>query len=356
MSRVLRLILFLSVFLSIYGSMHFYVFARLAFLFSCRRNAVFYIIVAVSALSYLAAHILDDHFGGPISRGLYGAASVWMGITFLLFTVLLVYEVARLMVRIPPRAAGAGICVFVALVGTYAIINAMFISVRTVEIRSTKIRKALTVAHISDVHAGSFTKGLLGRIVDKTLAARPDIVCITGDLVDRVHPDSSLDQLGRLGVPVYYVTGNHDEYAGLPDVMGLLYQVPVTVLRDRVSRLNELCIIGIDDSDDALRVGKVLSGLALPKDLYTILLYHRPEGFQAARNAGVDLMLAGHVHAGQIFPFNLFVRLFYPFTRGLHEYQGMMVHVSPGSGTWGPPMRLGSRNEITMIKLVPERK
>ena len=83
-------------------------------------------------------------------------------------------------------------------------------------------------------------------------------------------------------------------------------------------------------------------------------MYHSPVHWDEAREHGVDLMLSGHTHNGQVFPFTWLVKIFYPYIKGVYEKDGMYLHVSPGTGTWGPPMRLGSRNQVVLIELVPE--
>ena len=94
-----------------------------------------------------------------------------------------------------------------------------------------------------------------------------------------------------------------------------------------------------------------LAHLDLDQEAFKILLYHRPDGLEAAAACGIDLMLTGHTHAGQIIPFNLVVKRFFAHIRGLATYGPTTLYVSPGTGTWGPVMRLGSRSEITCFDL-----
>ena len=194
----------------------------------------------------------------------------------------------------------------------------------------------------------------LEQLVEKTNALNPDLVLITGDLVDPQGnlTSDSLTPLNALTAPAYFVTGNHERYVGLDKVMSLLEKTSVIMLRNEVVLFDSLQLIGIDDSDNPDQVRRNLSGLELNPDMYTILLYHQPEGFKDAEAAGVDLMLSGHTHNGQIWPFNRVVRLRFKYVKGLHKIGNMKLYVSTGSGTWGPPMRLGSRNLITLIKLV----
>ena len=126
------------------------------------------------------------------------------------------------------------------------------------------------------------------------------------------------------------------------------------VLRNEVARFRDLQIIGIDNPDRENRKdNEQIHTVAFDRNRPNVLLYHTPVGIEDARRAGVMVQLSGHTHNGQLYPFNLLVKLFYPYARGLYDLDGLLLYVTPGSGTWGPPMRLGSSNEITLITFVP---
>jgi predicted MPP superfamily phosphohydrolase len=125
------------------------------------------------------------------------------------------------------------------------------------------------------------------------------------------------------------------------------------VLRNRAVIDNGVQFIGIDDMDDAMQVSRQLARINVESEPYVILLYHRPRGLEAAAEAGVDLMLSGHTHNGQIVPFNLIVKRVFEQMRGLYYYAQATLYVSSGTGTWGPIMRLGTRSEITLIEVLP---
>ena len=110
----------------------------------------------------------------------------------------------------------------------------------------------------------------------------------------------------------------------------------------------------MDDADNPHQVATQLGRMRLLPGPFTLLLYHRPDGFEAAAEAGVDLMITGHTHNGQIAPFNWLVKRRFPRIAGLFQHAGASLYVSPGTGTWGPPMRLGSVNEVTLIELYPQ--
>ncbi len=197
--------------------------------------------------------------------------------------------------------------------------------VRNVDVPLAGLPDALqgfTIAQISDIHVGGTIKrAFVEAIVARVNGLRPDMVAITGDLVD-----GSVGDLARETAPLanlasrhgtYFVTGNHEYYF------------------DPAHR-----------SDPAAALHGAPSGS--PK----VLLAHQPRSAAQAHEAGFDLQLSGHTHGGQFWPWNFFVRLQQPFTAGLHRLGRMWVYVNRGTGYWGPPMRFGIPSEITRIRLV----
>jgi predicted MPP superfamily phosphohydrolase len=200
--------------------------------------------------------------------------------------------------------------------------------------------------------------------VRQTNALAPDLVAITGDLVD-----GSVDELRHLVEPlrdltarhgVFFVTGNHEYYSGADEWIAHLPTLGIRVLRNErvdVGGLFELA--GVDDAsahrilrDHGQDVPKAVEGRDPSRPL--VLLAHQPKAIGQARAAGVDLQLSGHVHGGQMVPFNWLVRLQQPFVSGLHLVEKTWVYVSQGTGYWGPPMRVGTTAELTYVELHPE--
>jgi predicted MPP superfamily phosphohydrolase len=202
-------------------------------------------------------------------------------------------------------------------------------------------------------------------IVERVNALEPDLIAVTGDLVD-----GSLEQLGPLVEPiarlrakdgVFFVTGNHEYYVpGLEQWLSFLREKGLRVLRnERVPIRGErgFDLAGIDDlSAKAHGHGH---GADLPRalqgrepDRAVILLAHQPRQVKDAVALGVDLQLSGHTHGGQLFPFTFLVHLFEPYLAGLFTLGATQLYVSRGTGYWGPPMRLGAPAEVTHIELV----
>jgi hypothetical protein len=226
--------------------------------------------------------------------------------------------------------------------------------------------EGLRIVQISDIHLGPTIKGdYLRGIVERCNALEPDLVAITGDLVDgltsmlqeEVAPLTAL----RSRHGSYFVTGNHEYYWDAPAWSDLLQSLGVHVLLNEHRLIRHgaarLLLAGVTDysasryvpahASDAQRARRA----AGPADL-AVLLAHQPKSAFAAAAAGYDLQLSGHIHGGQFFPWNLGIGLVQPFTTGLHRVERRMwLYVSAGTGYWGPPNRLGVPPEITELRL-----
>jgi predicted MPP superfamily phosphohydrolase len=222
------------------------------------------------------------------------------------------------------------------------------------------------IAQITDLHVGpTIGRDFVDGVVAVVNRLSPDLIAVTGDLVDGA-PEQLLPQMGALRTlqavdGVYFVTGNHEYYSGPLRWCRAVADLGMTVLNNahRVIERDgaRLLIAGVTDhrahtvvpahrSDPAAAVAG-----AAPCDA-RILLAHQPKSCHAAVEVGFDLQISGHTHGGQMWPWNLFVRLSQPFISGLNRLDSMWVYVSRGTGYWGPPMRIGVPSEITLLRLV----
>ncbi|HUR89373.1 MAG TPA: metallophosphoesterase [Ramlibacter sp.] len=225
-----------------------------------------------------------------------------------------------------------------------------------------------TIAQISDVHVGpTIRRNYVEGIVDAVNALEADLIAITGDLVD-----GSVPQLREHVAPLanlrakhgrFFVTGNHEYYAGALPWMEELERLGIRVLHNEHVVLDHgaarLVVAGVPDYSaghfhpaHASDPAAALAG-APPDARARILLAHQPRTAPAAAKAGFDLQLSGHTHGGQFWPWNHFVRFQQPFTAGLNRMDGLWVYVSRGTGYWGPPKRFGAPSEITKLRLKP---
>lgn len=270
---------------------------------------------------------------------------------------------------------GWGVLGLAALATAIGFLNAR----RTARVRRVEVAlpglpaswEGLRIVQITDVHEGPTIRGpYLQAIVDRVMALQPDLVAITGDLVD--GPVERLAEhvapLAGLKAPlgVHFVTGNHEYYSGAGPWVQALRRLGVDVLLNEHRVLRRpgapadappLVLAGVTDVsahhfDASHRSDPVAALAGAPGDAAArVLLAHQPRSAPAAEAAGFDLQLSGHTHGGQFWPWNHFVRLQQPFTAGLHRVGRLQVYVSRGTGYWGPPKRLGAPSEITELRL-----
>jgi hypothetical protein len=332
---------------SVYLGMNWYVLYRLFRLFALGRGGWFYLALALLTLSLISALGLESRFGNYLTGAFFTLAVTWLGLCWMLLWILLVQQVLALLVPAPQRMWAIGVCGLAAGLALYAGINA-----RTITIRRELIpHLPLKVAHLSDIHIGSIGAAALDDIIGKTNALKPDVILITGDLFDNANPRTRAvaTHLNAFAAPVLFASGNHETYTGYDNVRQMLAGTRIRWLRNEMVEFNGIRIIGVDNSYGTELTQSVLDKTP-PLPAFTILMSHQPRGFDITARRRIGLTLSGHVHNGQIWPFNYVVGLVYPYLRGLHENTGSFLNVSTGTGIWGPPLRLGSHSEIVFLE------
>ena len=241
------------------------------------------------------------------------------------------------------------------------------ISTPEVSVRLSRLPKALDgfrIAQLSDVHIGPLLGSrFLRNVVDETNRMHPDLIVITGDLVDGSVAEigESVKLLGGLRARhgVYFVTGNHEYYSGCEQWVEFLRGLGVTVLMNQRVSIGDVRdgasfdLLGVPDHHARpLRpnMRAVAKGRDAEREL--VVLAHQPVQIGQSLDVGAGLQLSGHTHGGQIQPFGQLVALAQPFVAGLHRAHDTQIYVSRGTGFWGPPMRVLAPAEITRIELV----
>ncbi|MEA3232787.1 MAG: metallophosphoesterase [Thermodesulfobacteriota bacterium] len=314
-----------------------------------------------------------------LARGLAYVGFTWMGLLFIFISASFFFDIYRLIhflarmfaqspltgFMLSPRTFCISAILFSFVVVIYGYFEAINIRTEYVTVKTDKIPEEigqLRIVQISDVHLGLIVnKSRLKRILKQVMAASPDILVSTGDLVD-----GQMDNLEALtemfqSIPTKYgkfaITGNHEFYAGLDRALKFTEEAGFTILRgEGITVTNILNIAGVDDpAIGSYGPDRVVSEKALleklPRERFTLFLRHQP--LISSESLGMfDLQLSGHTHKGQIFPFNLVTKLYYGTHTGLSKVKdNALLYISRGSGTWGPPIRFLSPPEVTVIDL-----
>lgn len=350
MRRLLPDLTFISIILLLSFVLNFYVLWRMSSLFKIKRDVIFWIIYFVCASSLVSSVALRFYFDNIITKIIFAIGAGWVGIAWILFSILIVYEVVRLFIKIQPSVAGVAILIIVGILTIYSMINTQFVRVKKLVIPGNTNSD---IVQITDVHLGSTSQKFLQKIIDKTNTLEPNVIVITGDLVDEYNENvrKALQRLRAFKAKVFFVMGNHEMYAGAQNVADVLAEANVTVLRNQLADCNEIQIIGIDENTDLRDINFVIQRLNRNKSKFCILLTHRPISPKVLADNQIEFGLAGHFHGGQIYPFNYVVQYLYKYISGLYKEGNSSIYVSTGTGTWGPRMRLGSRSEIVHIKI-----
>jgi uncharacterized protein len=345
-----------------------------------RTLTVAFVVLAVSVpLAFLAMRWLPRSASAPVAWVAY----VWLGLALYLFLFTVaadlgrgVAAVAGALPRDPERRVAlarmlaGSVAGVAALLGIGGAVNvARGFDVRRVRIPLARLPRSASgyrIVQLTDVHVGpTIGRAFVEQVVRETNALAPDMVVITGDLVD-----GTVEQLAALVEPlrdlrvsdgVYFVTGNHEYYSGADAWIAHLATLGIRVLRnERVAiRGGVFDLAGVDDTSAGRMLphhGQDVAGALAGRDpaRAVVLLAHQPKALKHAVAADVDLQLSGHVHGGQMVPFNWLARLDQPFVRGLHRVERTWLYVSTGTGYWGPPMRVGPGAELTHIELVSD--
>lgn len=374
-------LIFFFIVTAVYGLGHFYLyrwFVRLTQPGRPVRRSLFFLFIFFM-VSFPAGKIMGWRDSNVFIYLWVFVSSLWMGLTLYFILSALVTDLAlailglvRLFVKRVPRPSlvarrflagmiGGGVL----LIGIVALMEANDLLVTRLEIPLRGLSpemEGFSLLQISDVHYGVLNRNqTIRRLVEEANRLQPDVVVITGDLVDEsvAHMEELTGLLSRLQsrFGVLAVTGNHEYYAGINRVVGIMQNADVQVLRNEMRELpGGIQILGIDDPTGYRRMGEsdpdfeqLLSRLDPEKP--SILLFHQPTHFEKTARFKVGLQLSGHTHGGQLFPIRYISRIFYPRTPGLHRIGDSFLFVSRGAGTWGPPMRLGSPPEIVLIRL-----
>ncbi len=326
----------------------------------------FLIINMLGILGYMLSRYA---FSPP--KFLYFLLSLSIGVGFVLFIGALLYELLHLIQKNTPfkaekrvffkRTSDAGFLAFGgAYLGASVYEGAKEPIVNYVDVKQNRFNgKSYTIVQISDMHIGGLIdKEFVKKSVSKINAINPDLIAITGDLSD-AHVSvikDIIDELRHLKsrFGTFYVVGNHEYFHNIEDTIAHIKTLGIHVLQNSSVKVDDFYIAGVYDLF-GYRIENYVPDIAkamqeIPKNAPSLLLAHQPRYINHLNGHTPSLILSGHTHGGQIWPFEYLVRLQQPYVKGLHRLdKNRHIYVNSGIGFWGPAMRLGSQAEITCI-------
>ncbi len=303
------------------------------------------VIIAGAISVYFRTHARSSLLSSPIYYG--------MGIGFIGFCVFNLGLLATLAMPALSFEIGLTCLVVSVLTCVKSILNGRHISLKTLHISSPKITQRYNLVFISDIHLGSNPKQHLEKICTKINGLDYDYLLIGGDLYDSsAFKPEDLMPLTTIQKPILFVTGNHEYYVkNHANKVTDLANYNITILDNESVQFDRLNIIGISDNQNPKLQSDIAHRL-VNQNAFNLLMVHQPSIWDSAPD-NTDLMLSGHTHNGQIIPFNFIVRLQFKTVYGIYKRLNSTLYVSSGSGTWGPRMRLGTKNEIVYISISP---
>jgi uncharacterized protein len=373
--------IFVIFFVALYAGMNSYLFwkVHLAFPHMGRLHYVLAAGLLLMVTGPILVRLVDRALHPRIADAIGIVAYGWLAIVFWFFCLAVALDLWNLGVRglsywfapatrlaMGPRLMLAVIFALVAGATVWSVWEANHIRLNAVTIRSDKLppRAApIRIAQISDMHLGGGTSnGRLAKALQLIEDAHPDLIVNTGDVLDSPYENLKdyAAMLAKVSAPLgkYSIPGNHEYYVGMAEAKKFNAAAGFQFLQGQSVRVSDtLWIAGADDPAGQYGAPAPPDPLPVPEQAggrgFVLLLKHRPV-VQADSPGLFDLQLSGHTHGGQIFPFSFVVAAVYQYDRGLFDLEkGSKLFVSRGTGTWGPPMRLGSAPEVTLITIEP---
>ena len=319
----------------------------------------------INVLGYLTSRYFID-----IPNVLYFIFSLSIGVGFVILVSILVYEILNLFHKIPfeqskrdffKKSSDVGFLSMGALyLGSGIAEGSKLPVIQRVNIKQNRFKEPYRIVQISDMHIGGLIdKEFVHRSVEIINTQKADLVVITGDLIDTpiARVSKAVDELQHIKSKygTYYILGNHEYFHGLEPTIDYIKSLGIKILNNSSERIDKFYICGVNDIF-GFRYGAFEPDIdKTMKDLDaktpTLLLAHQPRFLKYLGEHKPSLVLSGHTHGGQIWPFGYLVSIVQPFLKGLHKIgENRHIYVNSGIGFWGPKMRLGSQAEITVIE------
>jgi uncharacterized protein len=381
--RKMVFLIFYSIVLTIYGLVNYYIYARgmQALPAGSVIKTIFPYLFWILVATYVAGRTLEKYYLSTASDVLVWIGSFWLAAMLYFFLTVVIVDLLRLVNYLIPffpafitdhyqkfklfLFLGVASVVVITIIAGH--INTLYPVVRKLNIHIAKEAnglKELNVVMMSDIHLGTLIgNGQLEKIIDKVHNLNPDIILLAGDVLDEdlepVLRQNIGQTLQRLDAPmgVFAVMGNHEYIGGAEAAYKYLSSHGLKLIRDSVVKVNDsFYLIGREDRDSERFAGikrMELEELVKMTDnhLPLILMDHQPYYPEKAAELGVDLQVSGHTHHGQLWPLNYVTSAIYTISHGYAKIGSTHIYVSNGVGTWGPPVRVGTRPEIVQFKV-----
>ncbi len=381
--KISPFLIFFSIILTVYGLINYYIFkhAILAIPSQSKITGWFTTLFIFLVCAYPLGRILERVWQSWISDIFTWIGSFWLAAMLYFFLTVLVIDVISLLGWILPflpsflthpteELKSIYLYSSIGFVGLLLIIghiNAVHPRIRNIELQTgapSANSKEVTIVMASDIHLGTIIgPRRVNKLVNTINRLKPDLVLFAGDVVDEdlapVIRQNLGDSLRKLKAPlgIYAITGNHEYIGGAEAACKYLEQHGITMLRDKVANINDLFyIVGREDRSLNSRAGQhrlslenLLTGLDRSRPI--ILMDHQPFNLDEAVKQNITLQLSGHTHHGQLWPLNYITQAIFELSMGELKKGNTYFYVSPGFGSWGPPVRLGNRPEIAFIKM-----
>jgi len=338
-----------------------YAFDRIGYYFSFKYPIKPFLIALILFALVPFGMIIQQKINTVFTTYVYNASFLIFGFVLGLVIFTIIIDLIRLIFKhsFANQIWGLIIIGLTLLFVLIAFINTVTYKEINIDLNSSKISKDTKIVQISDVHLfGKTSEKRFDKIYKKVVELNPDIVVITGDLFDTpgTIPSNSINVINDYNIPVYFIFGNHDIMYGEENSIQILKNTNTIILNDTkvIDKERNISMIGVTYAIDPGTLGKVLQTINIDMNEYNILLYHAPVGAKDASNKGIDLMLSGHTHGGQVFPLTALIGLMYDYVKGEYKVGNMTLYVNEGTGLWGPKMRLPTRNEITVFNIKKE--
>ncbi len=318
------------------------------------------------SISFVVTTLRGLRHTNVLLRIVYRVSAIWLGIlSFTFFASIvcwLIYVLLTLFgLRAESRLIAAVVFGLAFFASAYGLVNAAWIRVTRITVKLPNLPEAwrgrsaalVTDLHLGNVRGAAFTR----RIVARLQRLQPDAVFISGDMFDgtRANLERFVAPWSKLSVPhgMYFVSGNHEEFTNRNMFLDAIASTGIQVLNNEKVDVDGLQIAGVHDGEagDPQTLRAILQSMQLDSRRPSVLLAHQPSNLVTAAEAGISLQLSGHTHGGQIWPWSWVAALIHGrFNYGLNRLGALQVFTSSGVGTWGMPMRVGTKSEIVLLR------